>query len=146
MLLPVTVAAPSTAWTVFARLGPGIVGSNPTQGMDVHGCFVVCNRLLCVCVVLCLGSGLATGLSFVQGAISSVKIIAELNKRPGPWMGWKSHWKKVLACTLFRQSHRHLFGILHETCVYVNIPKWFRNKYFDIYRRGAKSCFSAYCS
>jgi hypothetical protein len=22
------------------------------------------------------------------------KMITELNKRPGPWMGWKSHWKK----------------------------------------------------
>jgi hypothetical protein len=33
----------------------GIVGSNPTHGMDV------CVRLLYVCVVLCTGSGLATG-------------------------------------------------------------------------------------
>jgi hypothetical protein len=36
--------------TVFARWNAVIVGSNPTQGMDV-----------CVCVVLCVGSGLATG-------------------------------------------------------------------------------------
>jgi hypothetical protein len=41
--------------TVFARSNTGIVGSNRTQGMDV------CVRLLCVCVVLCVGSGLATG-------------------------------------------------------------------------------------
>jgi hypothetical protein len=32
----------------------GIVGSNPTQGMDV------CMRLFCVCIVLCLDKGLAT--------------------------------------------------------------------------------------
>jgi hypothetical protein len=32
-----------------------IVGSNPIQGMDV------CVRLFCVCVVVCVGSGLATG-------------------------------------------------------------------------------------
>jgi hypothetical protein len=44
--LPVTVAERS----VFARLEAEIVGSNPTQGMDVWY----------VCVVLCLGSGLAT--------------------------------------------------------------------------------------
>jgi hypothetical protein len=34
------------------RSEAGIVGSNPTQGTDV------CVRLFCVCVVLCVGSGL----------------------------------------------------------------------------------------
>jgi hypothetical protein len=32
------VAAQSKAWTVFARSKAGIVGSNPTQGMDFHVC------------------------------------------------------------------------------------------------------------
>jgi hypothetical protein len=32
---PITVAARSKAWTLFARSNPGIMGSNPTQGMDV---------------------------------------------------------------------------------------------------------------
>jgi hypothetical protein len=32
---PVTVASRSEAWNVFARSNAGIVGSNPTQGMDV---------------------------------------------------------------------------------------------------------------
>jgi hypothetical protein len=45
---PVTVAERSKAWTVFARSEVGIVGSNPTQGMDV---WCVC---VCVCVFLCL--------------------------------------------------------------------------------------------
>jgi hypothetical protein len=49
--LPITVAARSKA-----RSNTGIVGSNPTRGMDV------CVRLLRVRVVLCVGSGLATGL------------------------------------------------------------------------------------
>jgi hypothetical protein len=53
--LPITVAAHSMAWTVFARSNAGIVGSNPPQDMDV------CVRLFCVCVVLCVGTGLATG-------------------------------------------------------------------------------------
>jgi hypothetical protein len=53
LLRPVTVAAPFKAWTEFARSHTGIVGSNPTQSMDVHV------RLFCVCVVLCVGSGLA---------------------------------------------------------------------------------------
>jgi hypothetical protein len=40
--------------TAAARSKVGIVGSNPTQGIDA----VV--RLFCVCVVMCLSSGLAT--------------------------------------------------------------------------------------
>jgi hypothetical protein len=54
---PITVASRSKTWTVFARSNTGFVGSNPTQGMDV------CVRLVCVCVVLCVDSGLATGWS-----------------------------------------------------------------------------------
>jgi hypothetical protein len=49
------VAAPSKAWTVFARSNTGIVGLNPTQGMDVF------LDLFYICVVLCFGSGLETG-------------------------------------------------------------------------------------
>jgi hypothetical protein len=52
---PNTVAAWSKAGTVFSRCNAGIVGSKPTQGMDV------CARLFCVCAVLCIGSGLTTG-------------------------------------------------------------------------------------
>jgi hypothetical protein len=49
----ITVAARSKAWTVFARSNAGIVDSNPTQR---HVC--LCVRLFCVCVALCVGSGL----------------------------------------------------------------------------------------
>jgi hypothetical protein len=38
----------------------------PTKVTDV------CVRLFCVCVVLCVGSGLATGSSPVQGVLPSV--------------------------------------------------------------------------
>jgi hypothetical protein len=55
---PITVIALSKAWTVFARLKAGIVGSNPTRGIDV-----------CVYSVFVLGSGLATGWSLVQGVL-----------------------------------------------------------------------------
>jgi hypothetical protein len=58
-------ATRSKAWTVFVRLKAGIVGSNPTQDMDVW--------CVCVCVVQRLGSGLATGWSLVQGVLPSVK-------------------------------------------------------------------------
>jgi hypothetical protein len=56
------MAARSMAWIVFALAKAGIVVSYPTQGMDV-----------CVCVVLCLDSGIATGWSLVQGVLLSVK-------------------------------------------------------------------------
>jgi hypothetical protein len=35
--------------------------------------------------------------------VTSCKMIAELNRRSGPWMGWKSHWKKEI-----RKTHTHL--------------------------------------
>jgi hypothetical protein len=44
----------------------GNMGSNPTQGMDV------CLRLFCVCIVLCVGSGFATGSSPVQGVLPTI--------------------------------------------------------------------------
>jgi hypothetical protein len=45
--MPVTMAAWSKAWNVFARSNTGTVSSNLARGMDV------CMRLFCVCVVLC---------------------------------------------------------------------------------------------
>jgi hypothetical protein len=44
--MPVTVAGRSKACTVFARSEAGIVGSNPTQGMDVWCVYAF---------ILCLG-------------------------------------------------------------------------------------------
>jgi hypothetical protein len=55
------MAALSKAWNVFARSNTDIMGSNPTHGMDV-----------CVYSVFVLGSGLATGLSPVQGVLPAV--------------------------------------------------------------------------
>jgi hypothetical protein len=66
--MQVAVAARSKAWTVFASSDAGIVGSNSTQGMDV------CMRLVCVCVVLCVGSGLATDWSRLRSATDCVEI------------------------------------------------------------------------
>jgi hypothetical protein len=65
-LWPLTVAAQSKAWTVFARSDAGIVGSNPTQGM------YVCVRLFRVCVVLCVDGGFATDWSPAQEVLSTV--------------------------------------------------------------------------
>jgi hypothetical protein len=46
--VPITVAARCKAWTVFARPSTGIVGSNPTQGMDVCICVYSVFVLSCV--------------------------------------------------------------------------------------------------
>jgi hypothetical protein len=56
--------------------------------------FGMCMGLFCVCVVLCLGSGLATGWSVTQGVLPSVIMITELSKKLKPWIGWKGQWKK----------------------------------------------------
>jgi hypothetical protein len=76
--MPITVAEQSKAWTVFFRSNTGIVGSNLTQGMDV------CVPLFCVCVILCVGSGLATDWSPVQVVLPIVYRIEELKKCQGP--------------------------------------------------------------
>jgi hypothetical protein len=69
-LKSITLATRSKAWTVFALSNTGIVGSNPTQGMDV------CVRLFCVCV----RSGLGTGWSPVQGVLPTVLGLRNLSK------------------------------------------------------------------
>jgi hypothetical protein len=61
MYQPITVVARSKAWNVFARSNTGIVGSNPTKGMDV-----------CVYFVFVLGYGFATGLSPIQAVLPTV--------------------------------------------------------------------------
>jgi hypothetical protein len=53
--VPIIVASRSKTSTVFAQTNAGIVCSNPTRNMDV------CVHLFCVCVVLCVSSGLTTG-------------------------------------------------------------------------------------
>jgi hypothetical protein len=55
MNIRITVAAWSEAGTDFPCWNAGINGSKPTQGIDV------CVRFFYIRVVLCVGSGLATG-------------------------------------------------------------------------------------
>jgi hypothetical protein len=78
------VAARSKAWTVFALSNTGIVGSNLT-------CTDVSVRLFCVYIVLCVGNGLATGWSSVQGVLPTVYRIKKLKKRPRSNKGLWSH-------------------------------------------------------
>jgi hypothetical protein len=68
------VAALCKARFFFSRSNIGIVGSNPTQRMDV------CLRLFCICVVLFVGSGLATGRSPVQLVLPTVLGLKKLSE------------------------------------------------------------------
>jgi hypothetical protein len=77
-----TVAAPSKAWTVFAHSNAGIMGPNPTQGMDI------CVHLFSVFVVLCVRNGLATGWSLIQGVLPTVYKIKKVGR---PNKGLYSH-------------------------------------------------------
>jgi hypothetical protein len=71
---PIIAAARSKARTVFTRSNARIVGSNPTQSMDV------CVRLFCACVVLCVGSVLSTGWLPVQGVLPTAYMFKKLKK------------------------------------------------------------------
>jgi hypothetical protein len=66
----------------FVNSLAGIVGSNPTQGMDV--CI---EYIYSVCVVLCVGRGLAKGWSPVQGFLPTVYRIKKLKSGHGPTKG-----------------------------------------------------------
>jgi hypothetical protein len=73
----ITKPARSKAWTLFIHSNTGNVGSNPTRSMDV------CALLFYVCV-LCLGSGLATGWSPVQGVLPTVYRLRNWKSGQGP--------------------------------------------------------------
>jgi hypothetical protein len=91
VLLLITAVVRSKVWTAFAHLSAGIVGSNPTQGMDL------CMRLFCVCAVLGVGSGLATGWSPVQGVLPTVYRIKKVKKWPRSEGLW-SHKERGMSC------------------------------------------------
>jgi hypothetical protein len=66
------------------------MGSNPTEVMDVS------MRLLCVYVVLHVGSGLATDRSPVQGVLLTVYRITKLQNRPRSNKMSVEPWKDIL--------------------------------------------------
>jgi hypothetical protein len=68
LILPVTVGSWSKAWTISNRLDAGIVGSNPTRGMNVYVCVYVYSMFLLSCV----GRGLAMSWSLIQGVLPTV--------------------------------------------------------------------------
>jgi hypothetical protein len=64
----------------FERCGRGF------ESHSRHGC-LYCVRLFCACVVLCVGNGLATGWSPIQGVLRPVYRIKKLKRpRPNKWL------------------------------------------------------------
>jgi hypothetical protein len=108
---PVTVAERSEACTVFARSEAGIVGSNPNQGMDI---WCVC-AFFCVCVVLCLGRGLATSWSPVQGVLPSVndqetEKLALCSKSGSKLPKWEQRGRKKIYWTEISLAKKQLWA------------------------------------
>jgi hypothetical protein len=66
--------------------------------------FGVCVHLFCVCVVLCVRNGFVTSYRLWR-------MITELNKSPGSWMGWKSHWKEIYPRTCQLVQFQFICGI-----------------------------------
>jgi hypothetical protein len=92
--MPIMVAAPSKARTVFVRSNAGIVVSNPTHGMDV------CVRLFCVYVV-CVAATLRRAITTPRGPTVCVKKDYETEeearapKRAAETLmknGWMNEW------------------------------------------------------
>jgi hypothetical protein len=106
------VVARTKAWTLFARSNAGIVGSNPTQDMDVWWvyAFILCLRCPVFRYRPC--DGLITR---PRSPTVCVKKITELNKRPGPWMVWKSHGKNKFTYTVTISFYVFLFVFLNVT-------------------------------
>jgi hypothetical protein len=70
--LPITVAARSKAWIVFGRSNTDNRGFKPYSR---HGCL----SAFILCIVLCVGWGLAMDRSPFQGVLSTVYTLRNLN-------------------------------------------------------------------
>jgi hypothetical protein len=86
---------------VFARSDAVIVDSNPASGMDVS-----CVRLFCVCVVLCVGRGLATGWSPVQVVLPTVQRSRK----------WSEHYAQLSDADLIVTCSENRLAMAHWEC------------------------------
>jgi hypothetical protein len=69
----------------------------------------ICMRLFCVYV-----GALRRADHSSKESYHLWKMITELNKRPGPWMGWKSHWKKEVIFWTGLETFGHSAKILES--------------------------------
>jgi hypothetical protein len=108
------VAARSKAWNIFAHSDTGIVGSNPTEGMDVS------LHLFCVYVVLYVGRGLGAGWSLVQGLL-----LTKVKK-----LKWSDRKKKIQDKDNFNSFEILSFWLL----------RWFCNEKLMVWNVGVHIC------
>jgi hypothetical protein len=90
------------------------------------GVWCVCMRLFCVCVALCLGRGLATSWSLVQGVLLSVeKWLRNRIRGQGPeWAGthndlWSKKW------------FRFQSNVLEVNCIWESISQCLCAAFYD---------------
>jgi hypothetical protein len=94
-----TVASRSKAWSFFTLLNAGVVGSNPTRG------YLWC--VYSVCVVLCVGGGLAMGWSPICAALRNWKAY-KANK--GLYNYFRTINKQEVTISYFSHSYRFYFN------------------------------------
>jgi hypothetical protein len=99
---PVTVAERFEAWTVFARSDAVIVDSDPTQVMDVWCVYVF---------ILCLGRGLSTGWSVVQGVVNKSGDWKAARARKGCRAIKKTLCQVITSYTALRLFRSHVFNV-----------------------------------
>jgi hypothetical protein len=100
---PITLAALSKAWTLFERWD---CSWNPNQGMDISV------RLFCACLILCVGSGLATDWSPSKESYRLLIGLRNWRSDQGPIKGcrtvdipeWNSVFRKLTARALGDQN------------------------------------------
>jgi hypothetical protein len=103
---PITVAARSKAWTVFARSNARIMASYPTQGMDDS-----------MFVLSCVSIGLASGWCPVRGVLPTVY----------RWRNWKICQGPTKGCRaiIIRNDSRILTSdastLINSSSNYINI-------------------------
>jgi hypothetical protein len=97
------MAAQFKAWNVFTCSNTGIVGLNPSQGMDV-----------CVYSVFVLCSGLVTGWSPIQGVLPTV-----LDKKP--------KWIEVSVGYVISFYHLCNMYVFTSACILCDPHCWFSN-------------------
>jgi hypothetical protein len=122
------VAARSKAWTVCARSDTGIVGSNPTQGTDV------CVRLFYVYVALCVGSGLAMGLSPIKESYRLCRGLRNWKNGQGP------KGCKVIDRELYLFNYYHLSEVTYCICCSRKVKQKARNS-----RNTVATLYGVYC-
>jgi hypothetical protein len=120
----------SKAWTVVVCSNTGIVGSNPTWGMNV------CAVLFGVCVVLCVRSGLATGWSPVQGVVPTVYRIKKLTKRPRS-KGLQNHREKWNS-----EIHFNILAPMPRSPKYSSV---FSCSFYVRFKYGFSPMYAVYC-